>query len=1291
MAHIISPKKDEDILKSNGRIENAHIFIETILLGLSLAVLMFFIQWSVQPEEIVRDSPHNSVKFILFYISIGSIISFLLVSIFYRNYKIGANSKLGENWNGNEDKKDIRIINTPGGIEIFVKEFLGIILVISSSILLLITFARYNSDGWEWWLTQLGWFFRRDSAMIGIFLMAIFIQASIGTSNLLEHFNSAIEKKTLLKVSLILIVTLLNYMLFHLLINPFGLFPVLIYLNLVFPALLLTKLAVLSISKIRKIQILKEGRKLKSTGGADGIEDDKEDELEENREITSVNDINAFKEIGSIFKDINFLIMVFFIFIQILVLIYVYRVELKSSETYITILPMLLGVGLLEMFFIASRYKEHRIWPALKEVPRFANLKTGKKILLIFKEKFGVFIIVIFELLRLVAPFIAVTSLFYGFPTIFYFPGFQAKLSLFVIIGILIFVIIAYYDKPTENHSGFRTNLMRYLSKLMYLICFSSIIYAIFKLNEDIVSNAFSYYGMNFDLIFPFQFLLSWQHASIIGISAGFIIAYEISRLFTRYSEKRDIHLRSNFIPLFIILISFLIMLFGFKNVPGGKITSYPSLTGYYDKSFEPAPFLESQYEFAFWATIISISLFTLSDILFPLLRRVFVGDTKSLGKYIMATDKPIISRFSEKLVYSRNLKSVRTDSDNDKSKNNKNKNNKNKNINKNNRVKVSNRVNYSISVKAIIAIIFIIIFAFPLNYFVIQPDLKEGFGVPLLNSNSEVNIFGAPSNIRIGSQNYIYPIINEDINENNSGSGARFPEYNISMAKNEFESFQLIFRPKRHALNALSYKINDFTNNLENASETFASSNIEVKYVENKYFGTMPERIIDFGKYGWLNLIEQRNHIIWVRIYCPYDQKEGDYSGAINFTYNQDKSIAITLNIHIYNFTVPRRRHIRSNFGGQTYNPEKLETYHKHRINSYGIPIEMASSYDELSNNERKTCWYNESGGEWVFNWTWWDLMTEYEINNGTNAFMVNCPLGMPREPIWLNNDNTTISEWGNKTAKFYEGVESHFEDKKLNESKDWFKYAYIYFIDEFQMFIPEGWNKTGYFSALGKFLALLKQAAPKLKIMTTTPPSPELASLRQYIDIYCPIADDYNETNWAEAKSEGKELWKYDCVGPRAPWPNSHFYNQLYNIRLLYWQLWYYGIQGYLYWHTTPYYHGKYGYGFNAYGDAWYLYEDSEGNVDDTIRWENYRDANEDYEYIWLMHALINATGNNNTELEYLNNLVKGISKDRYNYCSSYKEVLSARNKIGTWISEKISVTNVNLISIGEAEWTP
>jgi len=1236
----------------NSRLSKVFEINHIFLISTILSFIFFMIIWIFRPGDLLSQTENSETNMILGIIGISFVLGYLLLVVLKELKKLS--------WK----------------VLIWVQ-----ILPIISTMAFFIIYSDFVSNTWEWWITQGGWFVRLNGSFIGIWLGTMIISLSfqlipyLTELNYIKEIKKGNEKYASNKIVMLISFFFLQYSIYNWLYNPYGLFIVGSYIFDVF--LINFGINIICIiflgNKIERKWNFEE-KSFDNMTIETNIDADSDIAGHDKTKIKSNNVATVAIAKSGIVKTLHDLSNRFtsnphykFILIpliaQIIISIYHNKVldATNSSDLYFIMIPILAGILLNNFYSIATKHKRTYIYPKSEKInSKKLFISFIKHPFVIIKEQLGIFFFFMGEILRTSIPFLLITSLWYGFSHVFYLPKFQIEIGLFVILGSLIYLKIRSIIPKFKKFKKF-------IIHATYFIVVVANLLLIIALNHDIIANAFSYYGMDFDLIFPFHLLLSPYHAMVAGVSSGILLSAELERIMTRYVDESNIVDRSFCIVLLFIVISIAFLLITVNPIPGGNITYFPKVSNYSEGPFIPDPFLQETFLYIFIAFCIFGIIYLFSDILLPLIRKT--NFYKKNAKYTAWSSNfnpiiPILLEFDELSQPKRKTKL---------------------------KLEIIRNLNKKTIAIALIFILAII----PILILYITPSFENAMALPLMYSNSDLDVYAGPSIIRIGSHQIIFPLKQDSEqlqpSQQNSYNTNKYltSSYNLSLAKNEYESMQLIFSPKFKTINAVRFSISDFNGASTNTS--ILSGNISVRYAENIYEGAVPERLKSITSFKWINLIEQRNHIFWVTFYAPYDSFADIYSGFINFTYDEDKSFLVHFNLNVYNFTIPKMRHIRSNFGPMTYNPNMLATYYSHRINSYGIPIILAETYQTFISDPTRTCWYNESIENWVFNWTWWDAQTEEMLKNGVNAFNINSVMGMPREPIWLNIDNWTVSEWGTKIGKYYQGVQAHLEYKRDIEGKNWFKYAYIYFIDEFSMFTPEGWTRESYFNALKVFLDILNSSAPDLKIMTTTPPSEELKDLRDYIDIYCPIAHDYNKTLWKQMQLQGKEMWKYDCVGPRAPWPNSHFYNRLFEIRVIYWQVFYYDLDGYLYWSTTPYFHGDYAYGYNGWGDAWYLYEDENGYVDDTIRWENWRDANEDYEYLWLLNASISAIGGDESLNNFLNSLVESVTQDRYNYCNSWKNVINARNSIGEKISEIASTGLVNITAIGEAEWVP
>ncbi|MHA1291840.1 MAG: glycoside hydrolase domain-containing protein, partial [Promethearchaeota archaeon] len=508
-----------------------------------------------------------------------------------------------------------------------------------------------------------------------------------------------------------------------------------------------------------------------------------------------------------------------------------------------------------------------------------------------------------------------------------------------------------------------------------------------------------------------------------------------------------------------------------------------------------------------------------------------------------------------------------------------------------------------------------------------------------------------------------------------------------INLAKNEYYAFQLVWRPLGKPIEDLTYEISDF-NHRKSKNITINSNCCSLRYEEYVIEEEFPDVLIPFNK---IDLDKKQNYVFWFSIKTPYNILEGKYDGEIEFSFNDNEVVTIKIRLNIWNFAVPKMRHLRTNIGWTRGTHKQITNYFFHRMNDYGVPILSTTNYENFKADETITCFLNESSNNWLFNWTWWDNLTQYKLTNGMNAFTVQYPLGIGGGPAGNRDPYIEDETRMLRLQNWLSDVQNHME------IKNWLNYSYYYFIDEFQMFIPEGYTRDEYFDRLETLLEKMKEAAPKIKIMTTAPPTEELKHLRKYIDIFCPVSYDRDKERWDERLDAGCEFWMYACVGPMAPYPNSHLYNRLYECRILLWQVWLYKLHGFLYWASQAYYHGRYGLAYNGWGDGWFIYEyDSE--LYDSLRWENYLDAQEDYEYLWLLNATLYYLQKNpdiisEKKLKNLksafNEIVNSIVGEKWNYCDHPSTLYNGRERIGNILDDLSN--DVNLTTIGENLWLP
>lgn len=256
---------------------------------------------------------------------------------------------------------------------------------------------------------------------------------------------------------------------------------------------------------------------------------------------------------------------------------------------------------------------------------------------------------------------------------------------------------------------------------------------------------------------------------------------------------------------------------------------------------------------------------------------------------------------------------------------------------------------------------------------------------------------------------------------------------------------------------------------------------------------------------------------------------------------------------------------------------------------------------------------------GQVTIDWTEFDQEVQFYLDHGLNAFNIS----------WarLPGGWGTVAEADETQKRIARAILS--QTQAHLEEKGWTDLAYIYVIDE---------PGAAFFPQVKAAFDLVREAAPKLKTLltfgygATRPWQPgrddveaAYADLTEHVDIFVPHIDcvDWKVLDRVRGQ-DNNEIWEYVCISAQRPYPNIWGIDYPgIDHRIVYWQLFRYGFQGFLYWNITywaenPWRNPLTYPGGN--GDGSLLYPGEEGPVD-SIRWEITRDGIEDYDLLCLL----------------------------------------------------------------------
>ena len=476
-----------------------------------------------------------------------------------------------------------------------------------------------------------------------------------------------------------------------------------------------------------------------------------------------------------------------------------------------------------------------------------------------------------------------------------------------------------------------------------------------------------------------------------------------------------------------------------------------------------------------------------------------------------------------------------------------------------------------------------------------------------------------------------------------------------IGMAKNEYESDQLIVTVKTGRVSAYSLAVCDLTNpsggvipkeNISVYMEHYI--NVTKKNNNNNDYptGYTPDALVPLGlaaEKGENRIEKGKNQGLYITVKTDKDTGEGIYTGAFALTLNGE-TISVPVKVTVWAFAVPDTVGAQSCFmlnrndimNGELDNTEEMyETYYetmlRYRLSPLSVPKADRGLEGFLSGLEK------------------------YYDAPGFSAY------GIPH-----SSDGTDViySEL-KSTLKAIAGL--------CTEEKNYFEkgYYYIYDLIDEPHLSADGGEKTkrivaridaaeleafeeledeGFFSGKSeKFKAGIKASMSNIPNVVTTWYDESFA---QNPLTWCPTVDKFNDEEsralYASEKERSGSLWWYTCAAPNYPSPGYHIDDNLVGARVMSWMQKAYDVDGNLYWATTTYnkielnQHGednitrpidpyadpqRMSERWIANGDGYLFYPGAKYGADypfASMRLEAIRDGLEEYEYLRQLETL-------------------------------------------------------------------
>ncbi len=450
--------------------------------------------------------------------------------------------------------------------------------------------------------------------------------------------------------------------------------------------------------------------------------------------------------------------------------------------------------------------------------------------------------------------------------------------------------------------------------------------------------------------------------------------------------------------------------------------------------------------------------------------------------------------------------------------------------------------------------------------------------------------------------------------------------QIDLSLAKNEYESFQLAILPFGTNLNELSIEVSDLK---DGHGGIIPKSNIELSLVEYNKIDWQPDYLIAYK--GWhpdpLIPIKSTVNIggnevcrpIWITVYAPSGTAAGEYTGMIMVGSAGSKKVTVPLKCRVWNFELPVSGHLVTHTWD---NLENLSDFY----NLEEFPIDWYQRFCGLLLKNRMNPGFagvnyvsqlpDQSG---LYNFSRVEKVLQYSIDRGLNRFSI----------IQMKKGEYTPEE-AEVAYKFTAAY------AKFLREKGWLDKALVELWDE-----PTDLEWPG----IKERAERLKQIDPGLRLQLFAEGGPynfwdkstDKYGLNKLVDIWAPL----NAVESPETQANGGEIWAYFCTLARECAPNFFIDCPAVYQRSIAWYCWMYGLDGFEHWSTTSFrrnvHSGKpmsekwpnvpWDSRSHEYfdGEGQLIYPGVDGITYSSIRLENFRESMEDYEYLYKLKELL------------------------------------------------------------------
>lgn len=409
-----------------------------------------------------------------------------------------------------------------------------------------------------------------------------------------------------------------------------------------------------------------------------------------------------------------------------------------------------------------------------------------------------------------------------------------------------------------------------------------------------------------------------------------------------------------------------------------------------------------------------------------------------------------------------------------------------------------------------------------------------------------------------------------------------------IHSAGNDYESFQIVLRPRFGTLNGLTASLTDDLQGEDGL--VIPKKEVQLRYAYYHYVsdptdrtcapGYYPDALIPLEKgadgFGSPLSIKNSNNLpIWVTIKTPMGTKPGRYNGLVRLTANDGNFVVeVPFTVHVWKFDLPVKNRHETAFG---MSPINIWRYHNCQSEEdKRAALEMylkafgdyrISPYNPTPMDPIKVTWRPDMtppSCDLDFSAFDKEIKRVFDKYHFTNFMLDIKGLGGgtfdARYDGEIEGYKASTPEYDAMMTDYGKKLQDHLREIGMLNA------AYTYNFDE-----PE---EKDYEFVAGEF-AKLKKYIPEVARMLTEEPSPAFEkTLKQFgasIDVWCPVSQNYSHDGSQNQRREGNRFWWYVCTAPKAPYCTEFTDHPAQELRIWHWQAFERNIVGSLVWEST------------------------------------------------------------------------------------------------------------------------